>query len=41
MRIVLTVAALVVLGAVAGCSSPPPAKPQPGTLVVGTAAVTV
>ena len=41
MRIVLTAATLAVLAAVAGCSSPPPAKPQPGTLVVGTAAVTV
>jgi len=41
MRMVLTVAASAVLVAVAGCSSPPPAKPQPGTLVVGTAAVTV
>jgi len=41
MRIALTVAALAALGVVAGCSSPPPAKPQPGTLVVGTAAVTV
>jgi ipoprotein LpqH len=40
MRIVLTVAALTAI-AVAGCSSPPPAKPQPGTLVVGTAQVTV
>jgi lipoprotein LpqH len=37
----LTVAATAVLVSVAGCSSPPPAKPQPGTLVVGTAAVTV
>ncbi|MDT5192866.1 MAG: ipoprotein LpqH, partial [Mycobacterium sp.] len=41
MRIVLTAAALAILAAVAGCSSPPPAKPQPGTLVIGTAAVTV
>jgi lipoprotein LpqH len=41
MRIVSTAAALAVLAAVAGCSSPPPAKPQPGTLVIGTAAVTV
>ena len=37
-----TVAALAALGVVAGCSSPPPpVEPQPGTLVVGTAAVTV
>jgi ipoprotein LpqH len=41
MRIVLTAAALAALGVVAGCSSPPPAKPEPGTLVAGTAAVTV
>jgi hypothetical protein len=41
MRIVLTVAALAALGVVAGCSSAPPVKPEPGTLVVGTAAVTV
>src|SRR5882757_4308732 len=41
MRILLTVVALAALGVLAGCSSPPPAKPQPGTLVVGTAAVTV
>ncbi|MDT5066831.1 MAG: ipoprotein LpqH [Mycobacterium sp.] len=41
MRIPLTVAALVALGVVAGCSSPPPATSQPGTLVIGTAAVTV
>src|SRR5882757_3143947 len=41
MRIALTVAALAALGVFAGCSSPRPAKPQPGTLVVGTAAVTV
>ena len=42
MRIVLTAAAaLAALGVVAGCSSPPPVTPQPGTLVIGTAAVTV
>jgi lipoprotein LpqH len=41
MRIALTVAALVATVAVAGCSSPPPVKREPGTLVVGTAAVTV
>jgi ipoprotein LpqH len=45
MRIALTAAAFAIaaasVGAVAGCSSPPPAKPQPGTMVVGTAAVTV
>jgi hypothetical protein len=41
MRIVLTVAALAALGVVAGCSSAPPLKPEPGTLVVGTAAITV
>ena len=42
MRIVLTAAAtLTALGVVAGCSSPPPVKPEPGALVVGTAAVTV
>jgi hypothetical protein len=45
MRIVPVAAALAIAGAtaiaVAGCSSPPPAKPQPGTLVVGTAQVTV
>jgi hypothetical protein len=41
MRIVLPAAALAVLAVAAGCSSPPPAKPQPGTLVVGTAEVTV
>jgi hypothetical protein len=42
MRIVLTAAAFALLGAVAGCSSsPPPEQREPGTLVVGTAAVTV
>lgn len=41
MRIALLLAAVAALGAVAGCSSPPPATPQPGTLVIGTAAVTV
>ena len=42
MRMVLTAAAFALLGAVAGCSSPPPpAQPEPGTLVAGTAAVTV
>jgi hypothetical protein len=41
MRIVLALAGLAALAAVAGCSSPPPAKPEPGTLVIGTAAVTV
>ena len=41
MRMLLTVAA-VTIASVAGCSSPPPPeKPQPGTLVVGTAQVTV
>ena len=33
--------ALAIACAAAGCSSPPPAKPQPGSLVVGTAQVTV
>jgi hypothetical protein len=45
MRIALTAATLAIactmVGAVAGCSSPPPVKPQPGTLVIGTAEVTV
>lgn len=41
MRIVLAVAGLAALAVVAGCSSPPPAKPAPGTLVIGTAVVTV
>jgi ipoprotein LpqH len=41
MRIVPILAAFAVAVAAAGCSSPPPAKPQPGTLVVGTAQVTV
>jgi lipoprotein LpqH len=46
MRITSTAATLgiacVTVSALAGCSSsPPPAKPQPGTLVIGTAAVTV
>ncbi|KAA0085546.1 hypothetical protein CIW52_06515 [Mycolicibacterium sp. P9-64] len=41
MRIAITVAAVAALGMVAGCSSPPPPTPQPGTLVIGTAAVTV
>jgi lipoprotein LpqH len=41
MRILSALAALVALGVVAGCSSPPPTNQQPGTLVVGTAAVTV
>jgi lipoprotein LpqH len=41
MRMVLTAAAFALL-AVAGCSSsPPPAQPKPGTLVAGTAEVTV
>jgi lipoprotein LpqH len=31
----------VVVGSVAGCSSPPPPQQQPGTLVSGTAEVTV
>ena len=38
----ITVAAVLLVGAMAGCSSgPPPAKPQPGTLVAGTAQVTI
>jgi hypothetical protein len=42
MRIVLTAAAVAALVAVAGCSSsPPPEQQKPGTLVVGTAEVTV
>jgi ipoprotein LpqH len=45
MRIVPVAAVLAIASAtafvVAGCSSPPPAKPQPGTLVVGTAQVSV
>lgn len=41
MRMLLTVAA-VTIAFVAGCSSsPPPEKPQPGTMVIGTAQVTV
>ena len=40
MRMVLVLAAVTAL-CVAGCSSPPPAAPLPGTLVVGTAQVTV
>ena len=36
------VAALLLVGGIVGCSSgPPPAKPQPGTLVAGTAQVTI
>lgn len=42
MRMVLTAAAFALLGAVAGCSSSPPsAQPEPGTLVAGTAEMTV
>lgn len=38
----IAVAAVFVVGAMAGCSSgPPPAKPQPGTLAAGTAQVTI
>ena len=38
----ITVAAVLLVGAMAGCSSgPPPARPQPGTLVAGTAQVTI
>ena len=41
-RLVVIAAAGVVAGGIAGCSSdPPPAEPQPGTLVAGTAQVTV
>ena len=40
MRMVLALAAATAVG-VAGCSAPPTAPPQPGTLVVGTAQVTV
>src|SRR6478752_8458372 len=40
MRMVLALAAATDVG-VAGCSAPPTAPPQPGTLVVGTAQVTV
>ena len=41
-RLVVVAAAGVVAGGIAGCSSgPPPAEPQPGTLVAGTAQVTV
>ena len=39
---VIAIAAVFVLGAMAGCSSgPPQAKPQPGTLAAGTAQVTI
>lgn len=44
MRAVLTIAVLatvVVASGVTACSSPPPAENQPGTLVIGTAEVTV
>jgi hypothetical protein len=41
MRIISAVAALAAIGAVAGCSSPPPVRPEPGALTIGTAAVTV
>lgn len=40
MRILLTAAAATV-ACVAGCSSPPPAETRPGTLLIGTARVTV
>jgi ipoprotein LpqH len=40
MRMVLAFAAVTAVG-VAGCSAPPAAPPQPGTLVAGTAQVTV
>ena len=41
-RVAAVVAATLVVGGVAGCSSgPPPAKPQPGTLVAGTAQVSI
>lgn len=41
MRMMLVFAAATAVG-VAGCSSPPPSeKPQPGTLTLGTAQVTV
>jgi lipoprotein LpqH len=39
MRTLLIVAAAVVV--LAGCSSPPQTAPQPGTLVIGSAQVTV
>lgn len=42
MRVALTVVVLAVAAMVAACSSPPPPyQPEPGTLVIGTAAVTV
>jgi ipoprotein LpqH len=41
MRIVPLLAAFAIACAAAACSSPPAAKPQPGTLAVGTAQVTV
>ena len=41
-RLVVIAAAGVVAGGIAGCSSDPPeTEPQPGTLVAGTAQVTV
>ena len=39
---VIAVAAVLVVGTMAGCSSgPPPAEPQPGTLAAGTAQVAI
>lgn len=41
-RLVVFVSAMLVVGATAGCSSPPPeTKPAPGELVAGTAKVTI
>jgi lipoprotein LpqH len=41
-RLAAVVAATLVVGTIAGCSSgPPPAKPQPGELVAGTAHVSI
>ena len=41
-RRTIAVAAVLVSGVMAGCSSsPPPEKPQPGTLLAGTAQITV
>ena len=41
-RLAAVVAATLVVGTIAGCSSgPPTAKPQPGELVAGTAHVSI